>query len=54
MKTEDSLVTWFADLYREGYDAYVRFMCAIYCGEPTAKPADFAPLTSWDAPEKLP
>nr|AXL06110.1 hypothetical protein Sare_1252 [uncultured bacterium] len=50
---------WLVDLYRSGYRAYVRFMCAFHGGEPAAKAAEIAALerlyrSSPDSAERKP
>ncbi len=44
MENEDRPLARFADLYRSGYESYVRFVCEFHGGEPAAKAAEIESL----------
>jgi hypothetical protein len=44
MANENRLTKWFAELYRSGYEGYVRFWCDFHGGEPAAKETEIANL----------
>jgi hypothetical protein len=52
MDNENGLFAWLADVYRTGYEAYVRFWCDFYGGAPAVRAAELAYRTSRDAPEE--
>ncbi|WP_169804044.1 hypothetical protein [Actinomadura formosensis] len=55
MENEDRPFAWLVNFYRAGYEAYVRFLCVFYTGQPgAAKAADPAHRTSGDAQEEAP
>nr|AXL06023.1 hypothetical protein GA0070560_104329 [uncultured bacterium] len=57
MENEDHPFARFLGFYREGYEAYVRFMCEFYGGEPRAKADDLnyrIPLSWLDEQETTP
>jgi hypothetical protein len=59
MENENRFFTWFAELYRTGYEGYVKFWCDVHGGEPAAKAAEIADLehlyqNSPDTVEKKP